>query len=179
MKKQHRLLFSAIILLILCSAACYALYQHVAREAEQKGGAVLRQPAANFRLPAVSGGEIELNNLKGKAVLVNFWGSFCEPCKREMPAIQKAYDRYKEAGFEVVAVNVQESKAAVKHFLDHHGLSFPAALDQTAEVYRSWEIFYLPASIFINPDGVVERMYVGEMSARQLDQWINELLKNT
>ncbi|AKQ73175.1 redoxin domain-containing protein [Bacillus licheniformis] len=70
-----------------------------------------------------------------------------------MPVMQKAYDRFKGDGFEIIAVNVRESKGAVKSFVDRHGLTFPVALDQSAEVYRSWEMYYLPASIFINREG--------------------------
>lgn len=93
--------------------------------------------------------------------------------------MQKAYDRFKGDGFEIIAVNVRESKGAVKSFVDRHGLTFPVALDQAAEVYRSWEIYYLPTSIFINREGRPERMYVEGMSERQVDMWIEDLLSGS
>ncbi|XBO85549.1 redoxin domain-containing protein [Bacillus licheniformis] len=94
-----------------------------------------------------------------------------------MPAIQDAYEQYKDKKFEIVAVNVQESDVSVKSFINNIGISFPIALDKTGEVYRSWNIFNLPSSIFINSEGIIERKYEGEISRKQLDQWINELLK--
>lgn len=108
---------------------------------------------------------------------MNFWGSWCGPCKREMPVIQKAYSRYKGEDLEIVAVNVQESEAVVKRFIDSYSLTFPVALDKKAEVYRSWEIFSLPTTFFIDSEGDIMRAYEGEMSSGKLHQWIDELLK--
>ncbi|MGX1724283.1 redoxin domain-containing protein, partial [Bacillus haynesii] len=129
MKKQTLLLLRGAILLLLCSAAGFTLYQHVAGGRNEQAGTVLQQQALNFKLSTLEGRDIELKKLRGKAVLVNFWGTFCTPCKEEMPVMQKAYDRFKGDGFEIIAVNVHESKGAVKRFVDHHGLTFPVALD--------------------------------------------------
>ncbi|MDN5390063.1 MULTISPECIES: redoxin domain-containing protein [Bacillus] len=139
MKKQTLLLLRCAILLLLCCAAGYALYQHVGGGRNEQAGAALHQQALHFKLSTLEGGDIELKTLRGKVVLVNFWGTFCTPCKEEMPVMQKAYNRFKGDGFEIIAVNVRESKGAVKSFVDRHGLTFPVALDQSAEVYRSWE----------------------------------------
>ena len=178
MKRQKRCLFRMIIFIVLCSAAGFALYQQFAMNDDRGKSTELHQPAPNFTLPRVNGGEIELKHFKGKAVVVNFWGSWCEPCKREMPAIQKAYERYKGDDFEIIGVNVQESDVAVRSFLDRYGLTLPVAMDKRAEVFRSWELLNLPTTFFIHSDGTVERAYEGEMSTRQLNQWIVELLQD-
>lgn len=163
------------ILLLLFTAIGFALYQNLFAT-DSKEVVQVNKPAANFKLAQLNGESIELKQLKGKAVLVNFWGSWCEPCKHEMPSMQDAYNHYKKDKFEIVAVNVQESDIAVKSFTKSYGLSFPIALDK--EVYRSWEIFNLPTSVFINPNGTIERTYEGEMSMKQLDQWIRDILPN-
>ncbi|KXZ24137.1 thiol-disulfide oxidoreductase ResA [Bacillus nakamurai] len=175
--KRKRLLLRMFILLLLFTAIGFALYQNLFA-ANSKEVVQVNKPAANFKLTQLNGEPIELKQLKGKAVLVNFWGSWCEPCKNEMPSIQEAYNHYKKDKFEIVAVNVQESDIAVKSFMKSYGLSFPIALDKEGEVYRSWEIFNLPTSVFINPDGIIERNYEGEMSMNQLDQWIRDILPN-
>ncbi|MEC1343959.1 redoxin domain-containing protein [Bacillus haynesii] len=118
MKKQTLLFLRGAILLLLCSTAGYALYQHVAGGRNEQAGTDLQQKALHFKLSSLEGGDIELKKLRGKAVLVNFWGTFCTPCKEEMPVMQKAYDRFKGDGFEIIAVNVRESKGAVKSFVD-------------------------------------------------------------
>ncbi|MDR9799591.1 thiol-disulfide oxidoreductase ResA [Bacillus paralicheniformis] len=179
MKKQTLLLLRGAILLLLCCASGYALYQHIAGGRNEQAGTALHQQALHFKLSTLEGGDIELKKLRGKAVVVNFWGTFCTPCQEEMPVMQKAYDRFKGDGFEIIAVYVRESKGAVKSFVDRHGLTFPVALDQSAEGYRSWEIYYLPTSIFINREGRPERMYVGGMSERKVDMWIEDLLSGS
>lgn len=177
MKTKKRLLFKTMILVLFISAAWFALYQQFAVSDDRRESAELHQPAPNFTLPKVNGGKVNLKELKGKAVVVNFWGSWCGPCKREMPVIQKAYSRYKGEDLEIVAVNVQESEAVVKRFIDSYSLTFPVALDKKAEVYRSWEIFSLPTTFFIDSEGDIMRAYEGEMSSGKLHQWIDELLK--
>ncbi|MCY8669806.1 thiol-disulfide oxidoreductase ResA [Bacillus haynesii] len=175
-RKRYRFWLRTAVLIALFSAVGFAFYQNLT-PANKKNGLGLNEQAPNFKLTTLNCEEIELNKLKGKAVLVNFWGTWCEPCKREMPAIQDAYEQYKDKKFEIVAVNVQESDVSVKSFINNIGISFPIALDKTGEVYRSWNIFNLPSSIFINSEGIIERKYEGEISRKQLDQWINELLK--
>lgn len=177
MKKRKRLLLRMLILFLLFTAIGFALYQNLfAANGEEV--VQVSKPAANFKLAQLNGEPIELKQLKGKAVLVNFWGSWCEPCKNEMPAMQEAYNHYKKDKFEIVAINVQESDIAVKNFTKSYDLSFPIALDKQGEVYRSWEIYNLPTSVFINPNGTIERTYEGEMKMRQLDQWIRDILPN-
>lgn len=175
--KRKRLLLRMIILLLLFTAIGFALYQNLFAGGSKEVIQV-NKPAANFKLAQLNGEPIELKKLNGKAVLVNFWGSWCEPCKREMPSMQDAYNHYKKDEFEIVAVNVQESDIAVKSFVKSYGLSFPIVLDKEGEVYRSWEIFNLPTSVFIKPNGKIERTYEGEMSMKQLDQWIRDILPN-
>lgn len=173
--KQKRLLLRILILLLLFAGIGFALYQNLfARNIKE--AIQVSKPAENFKLSQLNGEPIELKKLNGKAVLVNFWGSWCEPCKREMPYIQDAYNHYKKDNLEIVAINVQESDIAVKNFKISYSLTFPLALDKKGEVYRSWDISNLPTSIFISPDGTIKKIYEGEMTRKQLDQWITDIL---
>jgi thiol-disulfide isomerase/thioredoxin len=90
-KKQRRLVTRTIILVVLFSLVGYALYQNLNKES---GNIEVGDPAINFKLDNIEGNEVELDSLKGKVVLVNFWGTWCKPCEKEMPAIQSAYDKY-------------------------------------------------------------------------------------
>lgn len=175
MKKNKRFWIRTIILTILLSALIYSLYSNLIRK-DQNQRVQVNQEAPNFILPTLDGETIELNDLQGKAVLINFWGSWCIPCKREMPAIQDAYDQYQDHNFEVVTVNIQESQITASSFIKSNKLSLPVALDKSSQVYDAYDVYNLPASFFLNSDGTVKRIYEGEMSRDILDKWIKEVL---
>ncbi|WP_307892423.1 thiol-disulfide oxidoreductase ResA [Bacillus swezeyi] len=174
MNKQRRLWMRIVILLILFLAVGFALYQN--SFANKETTVQLNKQAPNFKLATLSDEKIELKDLQGKGVLVNFWASWCDPCKKEMPAIQKAYNQYKDKGFEVVAVNIQEPDLTVESFLKNNNITFPVILDKSGEVYNLWDVGRIPVSFFISSDGIIKRKYEGEMSQEQLDQWIKETL---
>ena len=119
--------------------------------------------APDFTLESIGGESITLSDLKGHPVLVNFWASWCVPCRAEMPAMQRVYDRFKEAGFVVLAVNVtaQDSREAADAFAADHGLTFPILFDTTGEVAGLYENRALPSSFFVRPDGVIGEIVIG------------------
>ncbi|MUK90164.1 redoxin domain-containing protein [Ornithinibacillus sp. L9] len=132
--------------------------------------------ASNFKLSTLDGYEIELNEFKGKGIMINFWASWCGPCKREMPLIQKVYNEYKEQDFEILAVNVGESKEAINNFLnDNPLLNFPILLEDES-ISNEYKVYYLPTTYFINADGDIVEHYVGELNEDQLHRFIESIL---
>jgi thiol-disulfide isomerase/thioredoxin len=124
----------------------------------------------------MAGKEIELSQFKGKGVLVNFWASWCHPCTREMPAIQNIYDEYKNEGIEVLAINMDETEKAINIFLDSNpSLNFPILMNG-GPVSDEYGVFGLPTSVFINPDGTIQKNHAGELNEEQLHVFINEIL---
>ncbi|MDA1475168.1 thiol-disulfide oxidoreductase ResA [Bacillus changyiensis] len=176
MNNQKHSWFRILIIFVLALAVGFAIYQNFANKKTEAAGQ-LNEQAPNFKWTTLAGEKINLKDLYGKAVLVNFWASWCGPCKKEMPVIEQAYQQYKNDRFEVVAVNIQEPDATVKNFLKDHQLTFPVVLDKTGDIYDSWGVNNIPVSYFISPDGTIKRKFEGEMSKEQLDQWIKELLK--
>jgi peroxiredoxin len=126
--------------------------------------------APDFTLTAVDGETVTLSDLAGRPVLVNLWASWCVPCRAEMPAMQRTYDRFKAAGFVVLAVNVtsQDSRTAAIAFATEHGLTFPILFDETGEVARLYENRALPSSFFVRPDGIIEEIVIGGPMAEVL-----------
>lgn len=124
---MRRILFLVMVVLI-----GYALYQAVTQDS--KSGLQEGEPAPNFTLTTLDGKTVQLSDYRGKAVLLNFWGTWCEPCRTEMPALQNAYDQYKDQGFEVLAVNIAETDVAVSSFVEQYQLNFPVLLDRNREV---------------------------------------------
>jgi peroxiredoxin len=121
------------------------------------------RPAPDFLLERSTGSELRLSDLQGQPVLLNFWASWCPPCREEMPAIVEQYERHKEGGLIVVGVNLQEPDAKIAEFAEDFGMKFPVVIDRTGAVGDSWRIGGafegLPSSYFIDADGIVRGVY--------------------
>ncbi len=126
--------------------------------------------APDFTLQTASGEAISLSELRGKAVLLNVWASWCGPCRAEMPAMQRIYEEYAGQGLVVLAVNAtdQDSAAAALAFASELGLTFPIVFDTDGGVGRQYAVRALPSSYFIRPDGVIEEVIIGGPMAEAL-----------
>lgn len=120
-------------------------------------------PAPGFTLKTPAGETYSLSDLKGQAILVNLWATWCPPCRAEMPAIEKMYNEYKDQGFIVLAVNstVQDNPFDIAPFLEEYNLTFPVLLDETGDVSRMYQVRSLPSSYFINRQGIITEVVVG------------------
>ncbi|MDO8752718.1 MAG: TlpA disulfide reductase family protein [Anaerolineales bacterium] len=137
-------------------------------------------PAPDFILRTPTGETYTLSELKGQAVLVNFWATWCPPCRSEMPAIQKMYEEYKDQGFIVLAVDMtyQDDPFAVVPFTEEYGLTFPILLDETGDASKAYQIRSLPSSYFINRFGIITEVVIGgPMSEALIRTRIEESLK--
>ncbi len=117
--------------------------------------------APDISLKAVTGEAYDLRALKGNVVLVNFWATWCGPCRAEMPAIEQVYQSRREQGFVVLAVDQQEDDASVKSFAQQLGLTFPLLMDRDATVARLYHVSALPTTFFVDRKGVVRDMAIG------------------
>lgn len=133
-------------------------------------------PAPEFTLTATDGSQVALSDLRGKVVLINFWATWCPPCRAEMPAIQQAYDRFRDQGFLVLAVNQQEDVASVVRFMSEQRLTFPALLDSNARVSADYQARALPSSFFVDRRGIIRVVYRGPMSRGMIEGAIEQLI---
>lgn len=126
--------------------------------------------APDFSLPDAEGNLTTLSDLRGQAVLVNLWASWCTPCQAEMPAMQRVYEAYREQGFTILAVNAthQDSQAAAAQFAAEKGLTFPILYDLDGSVSQSYQMTALPSSFFILPDGTINEVIIGGPMAEAL-----------
>jgi peroxiredoxin len=118
--------------------------------------------APEFTLPGIDGQEYQLSEYKGKIVVLNFWGTYCPPCVREMPLIQNYYEKYTDKNVEILAINENDPVVSVKAFLRQYKLTFPTLLDKDV-VRRNYGIMNYPTTVFINENGKIEKIYEGEM----------------
>jgi peroxiredoxin len=171
-----RRLGSWLIGAALLAAAGFTLWS-----ADEQGGAVGRgTPAPALALPRLAGGApVDLADLRGRVVLVNFWATWCKPCEDEMPAMERLYRRLAPEGFELLAVSVDADAAPVEAFRERLGLTFPILLDPDQATARRYQTFRFPESLLIGPDGVVVERYVGgkEWDAEAYVERIRRLLR--
>ena len=134
------------------------------------------QPAPEFRLPLAGGEEVALADYRGKVLLLNFWATWCTPCRAEMPAIEQVYRAHRERGFEVLAVDVQENEADVLKFLGEVGVSFPSAIDASGDVVRRYRANALPTTMLIDREGIIREVRVGPYTEQMLEDRLAKLL---
>jgi peroxiredoxin len=135
--------------------------------------------APEISLTSLDGEVVNLSDLRGQVVLVNIWASWCTPCKTEMPAIQNMYDKYKDDGFVVLAVNATNSDNInnVMNFVDNQNLTFPILLDIEGAISQKYQVQALPSSFFITKDGIINEVVIGgPMAEALLESRISSLL---
>lgn len=132
--------------------------------------------APDFVLRTLDGGTVRLSDLRGTVVLINFWASWCQPCRAEMPEIVRAHTAEGGRGLSVVAVDLQEAEGPVREFAEQFGMRFPVAFDRTGEVARTYHVKELPASVFVDRAGVIRTIKFGPMTADYLREQLGLLL---
>lgn len=136
--------------------------------------------APDFELKNPAGESIKLSDLRGQAVLVNLWATWCPPCRAEMQSIEKVFKEYKDQGFTVLAVNMtyQDAPLEVVPFVNEQKLSFPILLDETGDMAKAYQLRSLPSSYFIARDGIIHEVVIGgPMSEALLRTRIEAILK--
>lgn len=126
------------------------------------------RPAPDFQLPGLDGQPVSLSDLRGRPVLINFWASWCPACRFEMPFIQEIYEdkEWSDKGLAILAVNIGESPSLVARFMEDYGLSFPVLLGTNNNVSRDYNIRGIPATFFIDKDGIIQDMKIGAFSSK-------------
>ena len=138
---------------------------------------VIKINAIDFTLKDIDGKELSLSDLKGKKVFLNFWATWCPPCKAEMPEIEKLYQETKDSNLVIVAVEMGESLSTVKSFIDSKNYGFKVLLDSDKNIASKYNIVSIPTSYFIDGDGNVISKNVGGMTIDQMKTSIKALDK--
>jgi len=151
-------MISFLQMALLCLTALAAAPSGAADLKPWPGG-----PTPGLELRELDGRGHRLADYRGKVVLVNFWATWCAPCRDEMPSIQRLKEKLAGRPFEVLAVNLDEPEARVRKFLSQMKVDFTVLLDPEKKVARAWEARILPASFVIGPDGRIRYSLVGEL----------------
>jgi peroxiredoxin len=159
-------LLAAISIAVLISTNSYA-------SGEVKG------KAKNFTLKTYAGSNLKLSELRGKVVLLNFWASWCGPCRQEMPLLNKLHKKYKKLGFSVLGVNVEEDSSKAKQIVKDVGIKFPILFDTENKVSGLYEVSAMPSTVIIDRSGNMRYLHKGykpgDMSAYK--KWVKKLIR--
>ncbi|GAB4358404.1 MAG: TlpA disulfide reductase family protein [Gammaproteobacteria bacterium] len=118
-------------------------------------------PAPDFALKSRSGPNVRLSELRGQVVMINFWATWCGPCRQEMPLLESLYKRYRKLGFTLLGVNVEENSRPAERFLKDVPVSFPILYDNRNEVSKLYQVSGMPSTVIIDRDGKVRFAHTG------------------
>jgi len=136
------------------------------------------QLAPDFQLQNLSGESVKLSDYKGKKVILNFWASWCPPCKAEMPHMEQFYKEHKNSDISLVSVNLtnaEKSMSSVKQFMNDYKLTFPILLDKDGMIGNEYQAITIPTSYIIDSTGVIQKRIVGPMD----QETMNDLIRKT
>jgi cytochrome c-type biogenesis protein len=139
-------------------------------------GIAIGNRAANFETITDRGQPISLQDLRGQVVLLNFWATWCGPCRIEMPEFEAIYNEHKDAGFTILAVNNAEPLDDVQGFREEFDLSFPLAMDERADIQNLYNIFSYPSTFIVDRDGIIVARHFGPLTAEQISDLVTEAL---
>jgi peroxiredoxin len=139
----------------------------------------LTSPAPDFTLRTLDGQKLRLGEQRGSVVLVNFWATWCGPCRQEMPHLNKLYEKYKASGFVLLGVNVDDDSAQAVGVATKLGVTFPVLPDADKRVSRQYDVSAMPSTVLIDRDGKVRYLHRGYQNGYEntYERQIRELLK--
>jgi cytochrome c biogenesis protein CcmG/thiol:disulfide interchange protein DsbE len=174
---KARFVFAALTIasLAACSGASNSATNSAAAADAAPQHAHVGSAAPNWTEPKAGGGTLELASLKGKAVYLNFFATWCPPCNEEAPAINALQQKYASQGLQVVGVDVLENAASAEKFRTEHKLAYPALAD-SGTLRDEYNINGLPVHVFIDRAGIVKNIVVGELSPTEMDENVQRII---
>jgi thiol-disulfide isomerase/thioredoxin len=170
-KIQAVIFAAAVFLFCACtakaqSASASAVLSGTAKAFDEAGLRLLSKKVSprDFSLSLLDGKTRSLSSYKGKVVFLNFWATWCGPCRMEMPSMQAVYNKYSDKGLEILAVNCAEEKATVSSFMKEEGFSFPVLLDLDRRVSLNYGVQSIPTTFLVDRDGMIILRLVGSIN---------------
>ncbi|MGA9289936.1 MAG: redoxin domain-containing protein [Anaerobacillus sp.] len=175
-KKQKRQMIKKFVFIVLAVALGWGIYSAVI--ADPSVGTEINDKAADFTLTTLDGKEVSLSDYKGKPVFLNFWATWCPPCKEEMPDIQSFSDVHGE-DVTVISVNFtkfEPNKKAIPTFVESNHLQFPILMDREGKVGENlYQVISMPTSFMIDSEGIIREKRVGPLTLEDMESWLDNV----
>ena len=134
------------------------------------------KPAPQFAMQLLDGGEFRLSDHEGRPLVINFWASWCPPCRQESPAFERQWRRYRDTGIQFVGVDIQDDVSDAEAYVREFGLTFPNGLDPDGKITIDYGVIGLPVTFFVGSSGIVEGRWVGAIPEEKLEEWVKTLV---
>ena len=168
-----------LVILIAAVGISAAIYI-ASRPSETKFGTNIapgnHAPAADFTLTDLSGQKLALSSFKGKVILLDFWATWCDPCRAEIPHFKEMQNKFGPRGFQVIGISMDDNEQPVREFYSKFGMNYPVAVGDTHTAQSYGGIFGLPVAFLIGRDGRIYGKYIGETKPELLEKEIQKLL---
>lgn len=178
---NNRRRIAVTVLVVVCVLALTALLAlgltNRSSPTGRSGATRIHKPAPPINISLYGGGGISPERYAGKPVVVNFWASWCGPCRQEAPLFERLWREYGERGVVFLGVNIQDADIDARAYLSEFGISYPNGYDEGGRISVDYGVIGIPVTFFINREGVVERRWVGAVREAKLRLWIDELAR--
>lgn len=148
----------------------------IKNEFAPKPSSVAKEQAPNFTLALLGGGNFNFGEHKGKPILINFFASWCEPCREEMPVLEKIVQEYEPKGVVFLGIAVDDTEEKMKDFIKKYGVTFPVGLDKKAAIQTSFGLYGIPTTYFIDKQGIINYSHAGVVTEELLHHELDKLL---
>jgi peroxiredoxin len=176
---RKRKWIQVVILLLFVIVVGFTIFQslNATNQEPLDSNELLSKKAPTFIASGINGQQYRLDEFKGKPVMLNFWASWCAPCRAEMPLLNQKYnEHHQKDGLMILGINIGENAQTIKGFVNQFDLSFPILLDNNAQIESQYGIDPIPATFFIDREGIIQDIHLGELKEDVLDQYLQKIL---
>ena len=184
MQKNSKKLKATVIFLLAMLIAGFTIFLAIGvmgttTATSRSGKELVGKKAPSFVAPKVGGQLVSLENYKNKPLVLNFWASWCPPCRDETPGMERIWRKYEDQGVVILGINVQDGEKEAQRYISEFGVTFSNALDLDGSITVDYGVTGLPVTFFIDNDSVITGRWVGSISEDRLDNWVSNLIFST
>lgn len=172
---KYRKKVQVIVLLAVLIIGGYAIFQTF-QSNDRNELIKVGHMAPDFRLASLNNEPIANSDYIGTPLVINFWGTFCEPCIREIPSFQNQYEKWHEQGLEIIGINLSEDSLTVANYVRKFNMTYTVVRDVDRKTEKKYGLRSYPTTFFVKADGTLQAAVVGEMTEKQIEEHIKQLM---